>query len=100
MFTNSGVTATASAPSGASTGNYEALEIRDGNIERYLGKGVAEAVTNVNEKISSILAGRSCANQQEVDSLMIETDGTENMRLLGANTTTAVSVACAKAAAQ
>ena len=101
VYTNSGIAATASTPSGASTGKHEALELRDfHNNKRILGKGVLQAVNNVNEKISSILVGRSCANQQEIDQLMVEADGTENMHLLGANATTAVSIACAKAAAR
>ena len=100
VCTNSGISAIASSPSGASTGKNEALELRDGDSKRFLGKGVLRAKANINEKISSVLIGRSCDNQKEIDSLMIETDGTENMRVLGANATTAVSVACAKVAAQ
>ncbi|MGB0025319.1 MAG: phosphopyruvate hydratase [Nitrososphaeraceae archaeon] len=101
VCTMSGVCATASAPSGKSTGKHEALELRDShNIKRFFGKGVLRAVSNVNDKISSVLVGRSCNEQHQIDQLMIEADGTENMRTLGANATTAVSVACAKAAAK
>lgn len=100
VYTDSGIRAIASSPSGASTGKNEALELRDGDSKRFLGKGVLQAKININEKISSILLGRSCNNQKEIDSLMIETDGTENMRVLGANAATAVSIACAKAAAK
>ena len=101
VYTNSGISAIASTPSGASTGRHEALELRDSyNSKRFLGKGVLQAIKNVNEKISSVLVGRSCINQEEIDQLMIEADGTENMHILGANATTAVSIACAKVAAK
>jgi enolase len=101
VYTESGITATASTPSGASTGKHEALEIRDlHDNKRFLGKGVLQAVYNINDKISSILVGRHCDNQQEIDQSMIEADGTENMHILGANATTAISIACAKAAAK
>jgi enolase len=101
VHTSSGIRATASTPSGASTGKHEAIELRDTNdIGRFLGRGVLRAVTNVNEKIASIIVGRCCENQQELDILMSEADGTENMGILGANATTAVSMACAKAGAK
>jgi enolase len=100
VYTNLGVSATASAPSGASTGKHEAIELKDSDNKRYLGKGVLQAITNVNEKISSILVGRPCDNQKQIDQLMVEADGTENMHNLGANATTAVSVACTKTAAK
>jgi enolase len=100
VHTNSGIRATASTPSGTSTGKHEAIELRDTNdVRRFLGKGVLQAVRNVNEKISSILVGRCCNCQEEIDMLMVEADGTENLLALGANATTAVSMACAKAAA-
>lgn len=99
VYTNSGLGGIASSPSGSSTGKNEALELRDNDPNRFLGKGVLQAVT-INDKISSILIGRACDNQKEIDSLMIEADGTENMRVLGANATTAVSIACARAAAK
>jgi enolase len=100
IHTKDGISATASTPSGASTGKHEALELRDSDNMRYLGKGVLQAVKNINEKISPVLKGKSCYNQQEIDQLMIEVDGTGNMSTLGANATTAVSIACAKAAAK
>lgn len=87
------------APSGASTGSLEALELRDGDSQRYLGKGVRTAVDNVNAKISSALAGMDAAAQREVDQKMIELDGTENKSALGANAILAVSLAVSRAAA-
>ncbi len=90
----------AAVPSGASTGTLEALELRDGDAERYLGKGVLQAVDNVNGEIQSTLVGHDAADQEAVDERMIELDGTENKRRLGANAMLAVSLACAKAAAQ
>ena len=74
VYTNSGISATASTPSGASTGKHEARELRDSHNKRFFGKGVLQATANVNEKISSILVGRSCYNQQEIDQLMVEAD--------------------------
>jgi enolase len=95
------ISAAASTPSGASTGKHEAVELRDTNdVRRFSGKGVLHAVRNVNEKISSILVGKSCNDQEEVDTIMVEADGTENLNVLGANATTAVSIACAKATAK
>ncbi|MDO5650736.1 MAG: phosphopyruvate hydratase [Moraxella sp.] len=88
----------AAAPSGASTGSREALELRDGD-ERYLGKGVKKAVTNVNSQIRQALLDKSVLNQQELDNTLIELDGTDNKGNLGANATLAVSLAAAKAAA-
>jgi enolase len=74
---NSGIKATASTPSGASTGRHEAIELRERNdISRYSGRGVLRAVTNVNEKIALIIVGRRCDNQQELDTVMAEADGT------------------------
>ncbi len=90
--------ASASAPSGASTGSYEAHERRDGDRERYGGKGVLCAVENVNGAIASSLRGRSL-NQAAIDRTLIRLDGTENKTSLGANATLAVSLAAAKAAA-
>jgi enolase 1/2/3 len=99
--TSSGIKAIASTPSGASTGKHEAIELSDTNdMSRFLGRGVLRAFTNVNEKIASVIVGRCCDNQQELHGLMAEADGTENMGILGANATTAVSMACAKAAAK
>ncbi len=88
----------ASAPSGASTGTHEALELRDGD-SRYLGKGVLRAVQNVNEKIEPMLVGMPLEPLEDVDRQMIELDGTPEKSRLGANAMVAVSMACAKAAA-
>src|SRR4029450_7406196 len=90
----------AAAPSGASTGSREALELRDGDKARYLGKGVTKAVANVNGEIAKVLAGRDAQNQSGIDRLMIELDGTPTKSRLGANAILAVSLAAAKAAAQ
>lgn len=94
-----GTTGTASVPSGASTGMYEAVELRDGEKKRYGGKGVRNAVSNVNTTIRKALIGRA-ASFYDVDRILIETDGTENKSNLGANATLAVSLACARAAAR
>ena len=88
----------ADVPSGASTGINEALELRDGD-ERYFGKGVLKAVRNVNEIIKPRLLGKEVFNQEEVDKIMLELDGTENKSVLGANAMLGVSLACLKAAA-
>lgn len=90
----------ASVPSGASTGSKEALELRDGDINRYLGKGVLKAVNNVNTTICNNLLGKEVLNQAEIDKIMIELDGTENKSKLGANAMLGVSLACIKAAAK
>ncbi|WP_417614220.1 phosphopyruvate hydratase [Oceanisphaera sp.] len=89
----------AAAPSGASTGSREALELRDGDQSRYLGKGVQTAVTNINDLIASTLIGKDATQQAEIDQLMIDLDGTDNKAKLGANAILAVSLAVAKAAA-
>ncbi|MFO0968976.1 MAG: phosphopyruvate hydratase [Gemmataceae bacterium] len=89
----------AAVPSGASTGEHEAVELRDGDKRRYLGKGVLQAVTNVNEKIAPKLLGLSAFEQTMIDQLMIEQDGTENKGNLGANAILGVSLAVAHAAA-
>ena len=91
--------ATASVPSGASTGELEAVELRDGDAHRYAGKGVRRAVANVNEIIGPALYGRSAFEQEPVDRLMIEMDGTPNKSDLGANAILGVSLAVARAAA-
>ena len=88
----------AAAPSGASTGKYEAHELRDGDEKRYMGKGVLSAVENVNGRIFPELRGMECENAL-VDSRMIRLDDTENKKRLGANAILSVSLACAKAAA-
>ena len=95
----SGATGRAIVPSGASTGSGEALELRDGDPKYYGGKGVAKAVWNVNHPIRELLIGNS-ADQEQVDQLMLELDGTENKSKLGANAILAVSLATAKAAAR
>ncbi|WP_019673705.1 phosphopyruvate hydratase [Psychrobacter lutiphocae] len=89
----------AAAPSGASTGSREALELRDGDMSRYLGKGVRKAVANVNSQIRTALIESDATNQQDIDDKLIELDGTENKDNLGANAMLAVSLATAKAAA-
>lgn len=94
-----GVCGRAAAPSGASTGSREALELRDGDKSRYLGKGVKKAVTNANSQIRSALLDIDAANQSEIDRILIDLDGTDNKGNLGANATLAVSLAAAKAAA-
>jgi len=94
-----GVVGRASVPSGASTGKYEALELRDGEKERYGGKGVLKAVRNVNEEIAPKLVGMDATRQREIDKLLCELDGTENKSRLGANALLGVSLAVAKAAA-
>lgn len=99
MFLNTGQAARAMVPSGASTGDGEALELRDGDPQYYNGKSVSKAVWNVNHEIHDLLVGNS-ANQEQVDRLMIELDGTENKSKLGANAILAVSLAVAKAAAK
>jgi enolase len=95
----SGATGSACAPSGASTGSREALELRDGDKNRYLGKGVLKAVNNINTTIKTLLVGKDAEDQRALDQLMIDTDGTENKGTLGANAILAVSLAAAKAVA-
>ena len=95
----SGIVGRASVPSGASTGENEALELRDGNKRRYCGRGVKQAVQNVNEIIAPALLGFDVRNQVIIDNKMIALDGTENKGNLGANATLGVSMACARAAA-
>lgn len=89
----------AAVPSGASTGEHEAVELRDGDQQRYLGKGVLSAVSNVNLKIADALQGLDAADQRQIDDTMIELDGTPNKAKLGANAILAVSMACARASA-
>jgi len=95
----SGEIGAAFAPSGASTGSREALELRDGDAARYAGKGVLNAVGHVNGPIKSLLLGRDAGAQRELDAAMIEADGTDNKATFGANAILAVSLAAAKAAA-
>lgn len=87
------------APSGASTGEFEALELRDGDKSRYLGKGVTKAVANINGKINDVLVGMDASDIYAVDAAMIEADGTKGKNNLGANAILAVSIACCRAAA-
>ena len=95
-----GITGRACAPSGASTGSREALELRDGDKSRYLGKGVLKAVAIINGPIRELLLGKDATDQEALDRAMIALDGTENKASLGANSILAVSLAAAKAAAQ
>ncbi|MET4694214.1 phosphopyruvate hydratase [Endozoicomonas lisbonensis] len=99
VILESGAMGRAAAPSGASTGSREALELRDGDKSRYLGKGVLKAVANVNGPIREALLGRDALDQKGLDLAMIELDGTDNKEVLGANAILAVSLAAAKAAA-
>ncbi|MBN1299508.1 MAG: phosphopyruvate hydratase [Actinobacteria bacterium] len=95
----SGAVGRAAVPSGASTGAFEAVELRDGDKKRYMGKGVIKAVTNVNDVIAPELEGFDAINQREIDQIMLELDGTENKENLGANAVLGVSLSVAKAAA-
>ncbi|WP_105200735.1 MULTISPECIES: phosphopyruvate hydratase [unclassified Pseudoalteromonas] len=100
VYLASGAWGRACAPSGASTGTREALELRDGDKSRYLGKGVLKAVGYVNNEIAAALKGQNALEQRAIDNIMLELDGTENKEKLGANAILAVSLANAKAAAQ
>jgi enolase len=95
----SGITGRAAVPSGASTGEHEMLELRDGDKKRYLGKGVEKAVSNVVDKIGPEIIGMDCLNQRDIDEAMIRMDGTANKGALGANAILSVSLACARAGA-
>lgn len=97
VMLESGHAGRAAVPSGASTGAGEALELRDGDKERYSGKGVLKAVWNVNNKIADVLVGNDAADQRAIDRLMLDLDGTDNKSKLGANAILAVSLAAAKA---
>ena len=96
---DNGIKGVASVPSGASTGENEAIELRDGDPKRYFGKGVLKAVSNVNDVIAPKLIGMNILEQTEIDRMMIDLDGTPNKSHLGANAILAVSLAVAKAAA-
>src|SRR5512147_1680343 len=100
VVTASGARGRAAVPSGASTGEREAAELRDGDPSRYGGKGVLQAVKNVNEIIAPMLEGMSIFEQIAIDAEMTEADGTENKSRLGANAILAVSMAAARAAAE
>lgn len=99
LFLNDGSWGRASVPSGASTGSNEALELRDGDIGRFLGKGVLKAIENINERIRPEIIGMNGLNQRDIDYTMLHLDGTCNKSFLGANAILAVSIAAAKAAA-
>ena len=99
VITEGGFSGVAMVPSGASTGSFEAVELRDGDKERYLGKGVLKAVENVNTKIAKKLENMNVYEQAKIDKTLIELDGTENKAKLGANATLGVSLAVARAAA-
>jgi enolase len=100
VLTDEGALGRAAVPSGASTGVHEAMELRDGDKKNYLGKGVLNAVKNVNDVIAPVLMGNDVADQTGIDELMIQLDGTANKAKLGANALLAVSMAVAKAAAE
>ncbi|AKA26351.1 phosphopyruvate hydratase [Pseudomonas chlororaphis] len=100
VLLDNGIIGSACAPSGASTGSREALELRDGDKSRYLGKGVLKAVANINGPIRDLLLGKDPSDQKALDQAMIKLDGTDNKATLGANAILAVSLAAAKAAAQ
>ena len=98
VLLESGVMGRAAVPSGASTGSREALELRDGDRQRYGGKGVLKAVENVNTEISEAIVGLDASEQAFIDKTLIELDGSENKSRLGANAILAVSMATARAA--
>ena len=100
VLTENGVVGEASVPSGASTGSFEAVELRDGNKTRYMGKGVEKAVENVNKKISKKIIGMNVFEQRKIDEEMIKLDDTPNKSNLGANSILGVSLAVAKAASK
>eukprot|EP01083_Nonionella_stella_P251821 868410_1 len=99
MILDDGTQARAAVPSGASTGQFEAVELRDGDKKRYSGKGVLKAVENVNEKIAEEVLGCDASEQRIIDQIMIELDGSDNKGKLGANAILGVSLAAAHAAA-
>ena len=99
MILDDGTEARAAVPSGASTGQFEAVELRDGDKKRYSGKGVLRAVENVNEKIAEEVLGCDASEQRIIDQIMIELDGSDNKGKLGANAILGVSLAAAHAAA-
>ena len=100
VYLEDGTMGRAAVPSGASTGIYEACELRDGDKSRYMGKGVLTAVKNVNEEIAEALVGMNALDQVAIDKMLIELDGTPNKERLGANAILGASLACAKAAAE
>jgi enolase len=100
VLVESGAMGRAAVPSGASTGSREAIELRDGDAQRFFGKGVLKAVEHVNTEICEAILGLDVSEQAHIDRVLVELDGTENKSRLGANAILAVSVACAKAAAE
>lgn len=100
VLTENGIMGRAAVPSGASTGKYEAVELRDNDKSRFLGRGVLNACNNIDDKIREALIGEDVFEQRYIDDIMIELDGTENKSLLGANAILGVSMAVAKAAAE
>src|SRR5689334_25082171 len=100
VILDNGIRGRAAVPSGASVGTHEAVELRDGDKKRYLGKGVRKAVAAVNEQIAAEIAGDDATDQAVIDQLMIDLDGTDTKSKLGANAILAVSLAVAKAAAE
>ncbi|MCK5569999.1 MAG: phosphopyruvate hydratase, partial [Spirochaetes bacterium] len=99
VLLETGAIGRAAVPSGASTGEHEAVELRDGDKKRYLGKGVEKACENINDEIAPELLSYDSTLQVDIDNIMIELDGTKNKARLGANAMLAVSMACAKASA-
>ena len=99
VYLADGTCGRATAPSGASTGEFEALELRDGEQERYLGKGVKNAVFHINNEIHNVLVGMDASDTYAIDQAMIAADGTKDKSKLGANAILAVSIAAARAAA-
>ncbi|HXS52649.1 MAG TPA: phosphopyruvate hydratase [Usitatibacter sp.] len=100
VLVESGAMGRAAVPSGASTGSREAIELRDGDAQRFFGKGVQKAVENVNTEICEAILGLDVSEQTHIDRVLVELDGTDNKSRLGANAILAVSMACAKAAAE
>ena len=100
VLTANGTLGRGMVPSGASTGSFEAIELRDGDTGRYRGKGTSKAVLNVNETVAGALRGMDAADQRSIDKQLIELDGSDNKSVLGANAILGVSMACARAAAQ
>ena len=99
VFLDNGISASAISPSGASTGAFEAHELRDQDKDKFLGKSVNTAVENINNKISSKLKGLDCNDQKNIDNILLDLDGSENKKNLGANATLAVSLANSKCSA-
>ena len=99
VILNTGVMGRAAVPSGASTGSREAIELRDGNSKKFMGKGVYKAIKNIRDKIAPAILGFDVTEQVLIDQLMIDLDGTKNKGKLGANSILGVSLAVAKAAA-